>query len=159
MAKRFVGACSLILALCLALSLRMAQAAEGTALSQGGSIFVPVYSHILIGDNARPFLLAVTLCLRNTSPSDEITLVSVDYYDSQGQLLKKHLDAPQTIRGLGSVSFAVAESDKQGGTGAKFIVRWRSSKPVSQPLAEAVMIGTSGQQGISFASRGQHQPD
>jgi hypothetical protein len=120
---------------------------------------VPIYSHILIGDNARPFPLAVTLSLRNASLREEISLLSVDYYDSQGLLLKKYLNAPQTIKALGSLTFTVAESEKQGGTGAKFIVSWRSSQPVPPLLAEAVMTGTSNQQGISFTSRGETYPE
>jgi hypothetical protein len=158
MARRFVGVAFLIFALHLVLCHQVALAADAPAPAQGGYIFVPVYSHILIGDNARPFPLAVTLCLRNTSLNEEIRLLSVDYYDSEGGLLKKYLDVPEAVRGLGSLIVTVAESEKYGGAGAKFVVTWSSAKPVAPPLAEAVMIGTSNQQGISFTSRGEAHP-
>lgn len=159
MARHFPGIAVLLLALNMALLPQPAQAGDANALSQGGYLFVPAYSHILIGDNARPFPLSVTLCLRNTSQSDQLSLLSVDYYDSEGKLLKKYLDAAQTIKALGSLTFTVAESEKLGGAGAKFIVSWRGAKPIPPPLAEAVMIGTSNQQGISFTSRGKAYPE
>lgn len=112
----------------------------------------------MIGDNARPFHLAVTLCLRNTSESDEVSLVAVDYYDSAGKLLKRYLNEPKALKAPGSLGVTVAESEKQGGEGAKFMVVWQSARPVSPPIAEAVMIGTSNQQGVSFTSRDQHLP-
>jgi hypothetical protein len=33
-------------------------------------------------------------------------------------------------------------------------VRWKAEIPVNEPIIEGVMIGASGQQGISFTSRG-----
>ncbi len=159
MKRGVTGVIFLILALGLLLTPPLARAGEAPTLSQGGYVYVPVYSHILIGDNSRPFPLSVTLSLRNTSLTEEIRLLAVDYYDSQGRLLKKHLDAPQAMKGLGSLSFTVPESEELGGPGAKFIVTWQSSKPVPSLLAEAVMIGTRNQQGISFTSRGKAYPD
>ena len=38
---------------------------------------------------------------------------------------------------------------------ANFLVEWKSEKSVNPPFVESVMIGAEGQQGISFASRGQ----
>jgi hypothetical protein len=46
-------------------------------------------------------------------------------------------------------------ADESGGSGANFIVVWRADKPVNPPLAESVMIGTQGNQGVSFTSRGR----
>lgn len=158
MTRRFLGYACLALALAGLLPLSAAQAADPPAPSQGGYIFVPVYSHILIGDKARPFPLAVTFCLRNTSLSEEVTLLAVDYYDSAGKLLKNYLAEPKVMKALGSLSFTVAESEKLGAEGAKIIVRWRSARPIPPPLAEAVMIGTANQQGISFTSRGEAHP-
>ena len=49
----------------------------------------------------------------------------------------------------------IKSKDKSGGSGAKFIVKWESKKPVNQPLIEAIMISTRSGQGISFVSKGQ----
>lgn len=158
MARHFSGVALLLLALGLALSPPPARAADAPAPAEAGWIYVPVYSHILIGDNARPFPLAVTVCLRNTSASEEISVLSADYYDSEGRLLQRYLQAPRAMKALSSLTFTVAESEKLGGAGAKFIVTWKSARPAPPPLAEAVMIGTANQQGISFTSRGENHP-
>lgn len=118
------------------------------------SVYVPVYSSIYHGDREREFNLAVTLSIRNTDMKHSIVIDSVDYFDSSGKLLKHYLAVKLTVGPLESVQYVVRESDKKGGIGANFIVRWRSSRPVSEPVIESVMIGTGGQQGISFTSRG-----
>lgn len=124
-------------------------------LLKGQTVYVPAYSHIYYGDREQPFYLAVTLSIRNTDMNHPITLTTVDYYDSDGKLLKGYLDKAVHLRPMSSVRYVVKESDKSGGSGASFIVRWRSDAKVSEPLIETVMISTSTQQGISFTSRGR----
>ncbi len=121
---------------------------------KGQSIYVPIYSHIYHGNNERPFDLAATLSIRNTDPKQEITIFSVDYFDSNGNLLKKYLENPIKLKRLASIRYVIKSSDKSGGSGANFIVRWKSEKLVNPPLIEAIMISTASQQGISFISRG-----
>ncbi len=124
-------------------------------LSTGQSVYVPIYSHIYHGDQEKPFELAATLSIRNTDPKKEIMLISADYFDSNGNFLKKFVETPIKIKSLASIRYILKSSDKTGGSGAKFIVRWESSESVNRPLIEAVMIATKSQQGISFVSRGQ----
>lgn len=123
--------------------------------SRGQIIYAPVYSHIYIGNRERPFLLAVTLSIRNTDPVNPIMVQKIAYYNSEGKLLKEYLKQPVTVKGLSATRFVVDESDKAGGSGASFIVEWEAEKPVSPPIIETVMIGAQTQQGISFSSRGQ----
>ncbi len=120
----------------------------------GQTVYVPVYSSIYHGDREREFNLAVTLSIRNTDTHNSMTLERVDYYDTAGKILKRYLGGKQALKPLESVQYLVRESDIKGGVGANFIVAWRSSKPVSAPVIESIMIGTGGQQGISFTSRG-----
>jgi len=124
-------------------------------LSNGQSVYVPIYSHIYHGDQEKPFELAATLSIRNIDLKKEIRLVSADYFDSDGNFLKKFIENPITLKKLASIRFIIKSSDKTGGSGAKFIVRWESAEYVNPPLIEAVMIATKSQQGISFVSRGQ----
>jgi hypothetical protein len=64
--------------------------AEGIPeLSNGQTIYVPAYSHIYSGDSERPFLLTVTVSVRNINMKHSITVTTVDYYETQGSLLKK----------------------------------------------------------------------
>ena len=51
--------------------------AEDIKLSDGQTVYVPIYSHIYSGIKARPFDLAATLSIRNTDPTHAITLVAV----------------------------------------------------------------------------------
>jgi hypothetical protein len=123
-------------------------------MSQGQTIYVPVYSHIYSGDRERPVYLAVTVSIRNTDPDQSIRVLSVDYFDSKGRRLQRYLDNPITLAPMATTRFVVKESDKTGGSGANFIVRWQSSAPVNPPLTESIMISTASQLGISFVSRG-----
>ena len=124
-------------------------------LFKSQSVYVPIYSHIYHGDKEKPFDLTATLSIRNTDPKQGIALISVDYFDSNGNLLKNYVKKPIELKSLASIRYVIKGSDKRGGSGAKFIVRWESKEPVNPPLIEAIMISTASQQGISFISRGQ----
>ena len=128
---------------------------EAVGLSTGQTIYVPAYSHIYGGSLERPFLLTVTLSIRNIDPSHGITVTAVEYYETQGKLLKTYLDKPVALKKLESVRYIIPEKDKAGGSGANFIVKWKADRPVNPPIVESVMIGTKSQQGISFTSRGR----
>ena len=128
---------------------------EAGELSKGQSVYVPIYSHIYSGDREHPFLLAAILSIRNTDSNHRIMILTVDYFDSEGKLLRKYLETPESLGPMASKRFVVGESDKGGGSGAKFIVNWQSSAKVNPPIIEGIMIGTKMQQGISFVSRGQ----
>ncbi len=129
--------------------------AEDIQLSSGQTVYVPIYSHIYSGVKGRPFDLAATLSIRNTNTQSPITLTSVKYYDSDGKLVKDYLKEPQQLRSLVSTRYIITEGDKSGGSGANFMVVWKSDQKVNPPIIEAVMIGTHSGQGISFVSRGQ----
>ncbi|MBW2366462.1 MAG: DUF3124 domain-containing protein [Deltaproteobacteria bacterium] len=124
-------------------------------LSDGQTIYVPAYSHIYSGDRERPFLLTVTLSIRNIDPKHHIKIKTADYYETQGKLLKKHLDKSITLNPLESIRYIIPQRDKTGGSGANFIVEWDSDKFVNPPIVESIMIGTQFGQGISFTSRGR----
>lgn len=124
-------------------------------LSKGQTIYVPAYSHIYSGSNERPFLLTITLSIRNIDPIYPIRITAADYYATQGTHLKHFLQKEKTLKPLESLRYVIPENDKSGGSGANFIVIWESENPVNPPIVETVMIGTQTQQGVSFTSRGQ----
>lgn len=125
----------------------------GPELSSGQFLYVPVYSHIYTGDKERPFNLAVTLSIRNTDPRSGLRLTAVDYYDTEGRLVRSYLDAPRELGPLASIRYVVAERDVEGGSGANFLVRWEAAQPINAPVVESVMIGAQSGQGISFTSQ------
>jgi len=71
---------------------------EKIGLSDGQIIYVPAYSHIYIGNREKPFLLTVTLSIRNIDPKHQIKITLVDYYETQGKLLKNYIDKPTGVR-------------------------------------------------------------
>lgn len=148
---------SLVLALLLLAGPVRPAAAEALGRWLGQTVYVPVYSHIFADDRYRdrPFLLTATLSVRNTDPERPFTLQRVDYYDSEGALLQRYLEAPITLAPLASTHYIVPESEAKGGAGAKFLIEWQAPAAVSEPIIEAVMIGTKLQQGISFISTGR----
>jgi hypothetical protein len=143
------------LGICLSLPLALYAAENKTKLSKGQLVYVPAYSHIYSGNREKPFLLTVTLSIRNIDPIHQIRITVVDYYETQGKLLKKYIDTPKTLNSLESLRYVIPERDKSGGSGANFIVKWHSDIPVNQPIIESVMIGAKSGQGISFTSRGR----
>lgn len=136
--------------LCAALVFVTVRPAPAQELSVGQTVYVPAYAHIYHGAKARPFDLAVTLSIRNTDLKQSITLTSVDFYDTDGKLVKVHLIKPEKLPPLATREILVDERDSLGGSGANFIVRWHADQEVNAPIIESVMIGTQSQQGISF---------
>ena len=149
-------AVSPMLAVILALAVLSAlpAASQAAESSTGQTVYVPCYSHIYHGIKTRGIDLTITLSVRNTDPKRAVTVSSVDYYDTAGALVKRHLEKPLRLEPLMTAEYIVAQTDVSGGSGANFLVRWTSEAPASPLLVEAVMIGTSAQQGISFTSRG-----
>lgn len=124
-------------------------------LSKGQTLYVPAYSHIYIGHKARQYKLTVTLSIRNIDPKASLTLSVVDYYDTNGKLIRHFLEAPLTLKPMSSTRYVIPAPDETGGSGANFIVTWSAMNLINRPIVETIMIGTQSQQGISFTSRGQ----
>ena len=130
-----------------------AQAAE-SSLSQGQTVYVPVYSQVLFGNQARTLDLSVTLSIRNIDAKNPININKVAYYDEHGKHLQDFLEKPVEIKPWNSTHYFIKQSDVTGGAEAFFIVVWQAAGKVNPPIIEGIMIGASGQQGISFTSRG-----
>lgn len=124
-------------------------------IAMGQTIYVPVYSHIYHDDQQKILDLAATLSIRNTDLTNSIIITSVRYYDSNGKLVKQHLEQPIQLDTLASYDFFINRTDTSGGLGANFIVEWVAQTEVSEPIVEAVMIATEFQQGVSFVSPGK----
>jgi hypothetical protein len=119
-----------------------------------GTLYVPVYSHIYLADNPRPYLLSATLTIRNTDPTRPVVIDEVRYGDTAGTPVRAFVTRPLELGPLAGAEFFIRQSDRLGGSGAHAIVRWSARTPVHPPLAESVMIGATSAQGISFTSRG-----
>jgi hypothetical protein len=122
---------------------------------EGQTVYVPVYSHIYTVNQNQTTDLAATLSVRNTDLTNPIVVTSVRYYDTNGDLVRQYLEQPVELRPLAAAEFVVNQEDTSGGAGANFIVEWLAQKQVSNPVIEAVMMNTMGNQGISFVSPGR----
>ncbi|MFA7383378.1 MAG: DUF3124 domain-containing protein [Desulfurivibrionaceae bacterium] len=153
--KRNHGLFVLVLSALLLFPPLSAQAEETMNLSRGQTVYVPAYSHIYVGNREQPFLLTVTLSIRNVDANHPVTITAADYYNTKGERIRKYLERPVLLTPWESIRFVVPQKDKSGGSGANFVVEWTSDKAVNPVLVETVMIGAESQQGISFTSRGQ----
>lgn len=123
--------------------------------SKGQTVYVPVYSNVFTGPRKLPYQLAATLSIRNTDPSASFRVTTIDYYDTNGKLVRRYLERPLALGPLASSYVHIEEKDVTGGFGANFIVRWDAGKVINAPVIECVMIGATSGQGISFVSPGQ----
>ena len=127
----------------------------GEHFSKGESVYVSIYSNVYSGVKLHVLELSGMLSIRNTDPKYSISILKANYYDSKGELLEPYVTKPLKLKPLESTHFLVKVSDKRGGPGAKFIVKWQSDHKVNQPIIEGVMLSTRAQQGISFICPGK----
>jgi hypothetical protein len=114
--------------------------------------YVPVYSDIYHKDGSERFLLTTTLSVRNTSLTDSAYILSAVYNDSYGKKLTEYIDSTILLAPLESIEFVIGEKESQGGAGAHFLVDWTAPEFSNQLLIQSIMIGSYGQQGISFTA-------
>ena len=120
----------------------------------GQTIYVPAYSEVPYTGAGRRLELLVTLSIHNTDLTRPIVLASARYYSADGQLVEEYLAEPRTLPPLASTEFVVPLGQGYG-VGTNFIVEWVAEEPVYEPVVEALMINTTGAQGISFSSPGR----
>jgi len=119
-----------------------------------GKTYLPVYAHIYHMHEHKTFDLTNTVSIRNISLTDTIYILKADYYNTSGENIREYLKKPIYIKPMETVEIIIAEQDNEGGSGANFVFDWAIINDKNPPLFEAVMISTSGQQGLSFTTRG-----
>lgn len=117
-------------------------------------VYIPIYSDIYYVDSKHTFSLTATLSIRNTSFKDSIYVFTIDYYNSAGKKVRRYNDSSLLLKPMESVEFVVENKDDTGGVGANFVVEWGAKTGAQRPYIQGVMIGTTGQQGISFTTEG-----
>jgi hypothetical protein len=117
--------------------------------------YVPIYSSLHISEQSEPKDLGATLSVRNISERVPVIVTSVDYYDSDGTLVRSYLEQPAELGPLATAEFFIARADRSGGSGANFLVRWGLREPGPDLLVEAVMHGHDATAGISFVTEGR----
>lgn len=119
-----------------------------------GSTYLSVYSEIYSSTQELTYDLTATISIRNISSKDSIYITSGNYFNTHGDLIRTYIARPVFVKPLETIEIVVDQKDRSGGTGANFIFEWDVPQGAPDPLFEAVMISTSGQQGISFTTIG-----
>ncbi|MGC1515714.1 MAG: DUF3124 domain-containing protein, partial [Maribacter sp.] len=120
-------------------------------------VYVPIYSDIYNQTRDSRTLLTATLSIRNTSIRDSLFVSKIDYYNTQGDLVRSYIDAPIYLKPMESIDYVIEQQDTSGGSGANFLIDWYAKKQLN-PLFQAVMVGGLGAQAFSFTTEGIEVP-
>jgi hypothetical protein len=147
----------IIIILLFPLNLSYSSKIEAKELSTGGTIFVPVYKSFyqIYGTTRDSYPLTATLFFYNIDPKLTIEILSIDFQDSSGNLLKKMIDTPLLVKPRNSKEITMQprrEADEDCAN--QLIIRWKANQPANPPIVEVLMVGQVMNRGISFSTRG-----
>lgn len=137
---------------------------SGVAFGQGPAgrtngqvLYLPIYSHIWHGEVDRKgqptkTLVSVSVSIRNTDPSKSIRVSSAQYFDTDGKKLREYVPAPKTIGPMGTLELFIPRSDDTGGSGANFVIAWKSDVAVNAPIVEALHANLPSGRSIAFTT-------
>ncbi len=145
-----------LVVLTAALNFILPSGSTAAELSNGGTIYVPIYLsfYYSYGSSKDAYGLTSTACLHNTDPKNTIIVSTIDYYDSSGKLIKKLLFEPVKIGPWSSKEISLLPETHPEDFGANLIVRWKADQPANPPLVEVMMVGQVLNRGVSFLTRG-----
>lgn len=117
-------------------------------------IYVPIYSDIYIDANNQSSLLAATLSIRNTSFTDSLFITSIEYFNTDGNMVRSYIENQISLKPMATVNYVVEREDDTGGAGANFVVMLSSKSKNFKPIIQAIMIGQNGNKGFAFSTDG-----
>lgn len=120
---------------------------------RGQVLYVPIYSNIPCRPD-RLYDLSAFIAIHNTDLHSSIRITRVLYFNNDGKLVSDFLKNELSLGPMGATNFHVPKQDRSG-TGANFLVEWRSDAQVSEPLIESVMMDCETHKGMSFLSKGK----
>jgi hypothetical protein len=103
-------------------------------------------------------LVSVSVSIRNTDPVKPIRIHSAQYYDTDGKKLREYLTSPKTIGPMGTYELFVPRSDDTGGSGANFVIAWKSDTPASPPIVEGFHANLPVGRSIAFTTSARPLP-
>ena len=117
------------------------------------TIYIPVYSHVYISENVYT-RLSITLSIRNSDLLKDLYVESIDYYNTEGKLVKQYIKEPHLLKPLSTVDYVVNLEDMSGGNGAKFLINVASKNKINTPIIQAIMTNTLGNSNLCFLTEG-----
>jgi len=127
---------------------------DDSSLAYQDIFYVPIYSDLYMDETNQRELLSATLSIRNTSFKDSLIVSRIDYYNTEGSLVRQYLDNPISLSPMGTINYVVEKDDDTGGPGANFIVALGANTNNVKPLIQAVMINYSGNKALAFCTDG-----
>lgn len=118
------------------------------------TIYVPIYSDIYVSTSNPKHLLAATLSIRNTSLQDSLYISKIDYYNTEGDLVRSYLDNSILLSPMASIDYVIEREDVSGGSGANFILMLSANKKTMNPIIQGVMVGDDGDKIFAFTTNG-----
>jgi len=136
-------------------SLAFGQGSAGR--TNGEVLYLPIYSHVWHGDvdgSGQPMktLVSVSVSIRNTDPSKAIRITSAQYFDTDGKKLKEYVPAPRTIAPMGTYELFIPRKDDTGGSGANFVITWKSDALANAPMVQAFHANLPAGRSIAFTT-------
>ena len=120
-----------------------------------GETYLSVYSQIYSMTEHRTHDLTATVSMRNIHRTDTVYLLKAEYFDTHGESIRTYFDQPIFLAPLETVEIIIDGIDQAGGTGGNFLFNWKVKLGSPEPLFEAIMISTMGQQDLSFSTQGR----
>lgn len=123
--------------------------------ARGQLLYLPLYSNIPYSEKTGDYDLSGFLTIHNTDLKQNLVVTQILYFNTNGKLMKNFLGKSRlTLLPLQSKSFLIPEKDKSG-TGANFLVEWKTDTAINIPLIETIMLSLKSGQGVSFLSTGK----
>ncbi|MBK3392980.1 DUF3124 domain-containing protein [Psychrobacter sp. M9-54-1] len=116
--------------------------------------YVPIYSDIYTDRDNRKVLLSATLSVRNTTLKKSLYINKIDYYGTNGELVKSYLKSPIELPAMATLNYIVEKEEDKGGSGANFIIEIEGIDETVKPVIEAVMIGNFSNKSFAFSTQG-----
>lgn len=124
-------------------------------LVRGQILYMPIYSNIPHFMDSIKIDMSAFVAFHNTDFKQTIKLKKVQYFDTKGRLVHDFLlNGARQLRPLETVDFYVPYRD-QSGTGANFLIEWKSDSLVTEPLVESITINTKMQNCVAVLSQGK----
>ena len=103
----------------------------------GELVYVPIYSSVFHRTADKEYLLTATLSIHNVDLTERVQISAVSYFDTEGGAVREFLAEPAVLAPLSTRQFVVPQSDRSGGPGANFLVKWESETEIATPMIEA----------------------
>lgn len=138
--------------------------ASATALAQtalpltnGQTLYLPIYSHLYHGDpdsSGKPqeVLVSAHVSIRNTDNRTPLKVISARYFDTEGRMLKEYVPQAQTVAPMGTLELFVPYKDVSGGSGANFVITWTAETRINPPLVEALHSDIRASRALVFVT-------